>query len=164
MLLVLGSEWGAWVCASLLQVEVTKRHAFLTMTVGVVYQHLAFFRQGSTLLGRIEGPYSDAMAIVEHLRKEGQARQVGAGAVAGWAAAGVRGTNGGWEEEAAQPCWPCVRIAGVRWSVSNVQLSRQGHALQGAFWHMCVLRPWAWVLHFLVGHGCCALPVHQMMQ
>lgn len=47
------------------------------MAVGVVYQHLAFFRQGSTLLGRIEGPYSDAMAIVEHMCKEGQAKEVG---------------------------------------------------------------------------------------
>jgi hypothetical protein len=59
-----------------LQVEVTKRHAFLTMVVGVVYQHLACFRQGATLLSRIEGPYSDAMAIVEHLQREGQGRQV----------------------------------------------------------------------------------------
>lgn len=58
------------------QVEVQKRHAFLTMAVGVVYQHLAFFRQGSTLLSRIEGPYSDAMAIVEHMCKEGQAKEV----------------------------------------------------------------------------------------
>jgi hypothetical protein len=58
------------------QVEVTKRHAFLTMVVGVVYQHLACFRQGATLLSRIEGPYSDAMAIVEHLQREGQGRQV----------------------------------------------------------------------------------------
>eukprot|EP00878_Enallax_costatus_P041785 GHUV01048671.1.p1 GENE.GHUV01048671.1~~GHUV01048671.1.p1 ORF type:complete len:252 (+),score=78.86 GHUV01048671.1:281-1036(+) len=57
-------------------VEVQKRHAFLTMVVGVVYQHLAFFRQGSTLLGRIEGPYSDAMAIVEHVCKEGQTKEV----------------------------------------------------------------------------------------
>ncbi|WIA33951.1 hypothetical protein OEZ86_007046 [Tetradesmus obliquus] len=57
------------------EVEVTKRHAFLTMVVGVVYQHLACFRQGATLLGRIEGPYSDAMAIVEHLQREGQGRQ-----------------------------------------------------------------------------------------
>lgn len=53
-----------------------KRHAFLTMVVGVVAQHLVFFRQGAALLGRMEGPYSDAMAIVEHLRKEGTAKQV----------------------------------------------------------------------------------------
>lgn len=59
-----------------LQVEVSKRHAFLTMVVGVVAQHLVFFRQGTALLERIEGPYSDAMAIVEHLRKEGQTKQV----------------------------------------------------------------------------------------
>ena len=54
----------------------SKRHAFLTMVVGVVAQHLVFFRQGAALLGRMEGPYSDAMAIVEHLHKEGQAKQV----------------------------------------------------------------------------------------
>lgn len=42
----------------------------------MVAQHLVFFRQGAALLGRMEGPYSDAMAIVEHLRKEGQAKQV----------------------------------------------------------------------------------------
>lgn len=65
-----------WLLPPILQVEVTKRHAFLTMVVGVVYQHLACFRQGATLLGRIEGPYSDAMAIVEHLQREGQGRQV----------------------------------------------------------------------------------------
>ncbi|KAF6255304.1 hypothetical protein COO60DRAFT_231019 [Scenedesmus sp. NREL 46B-D3] len=57
------------------EVEATKRHAFLTMVAGVVYQHLACFRQGATLLSRIEGPYSDAMAIVEHLQREGQGRQ-----------------------------------------------------------------------------------------
>ena len=37
---------------------------------------MVFFRQGAALLGRMEGPYSDAMAIVEHLHKEGQAKQV----------------------------------------------------------------------------------------
>eukprot|EP00775_Hariotina_reticulata_P013838 gene13838-13959_t len=59
-----------------LQVEVTKRYAFMTMCVGVVFQHLSFFRQGSMLLSRIDGPYSDAMAIVEHMRKEAAAKQV----------------------------------------------------------------------------------------
>jgi len=36
-------------------------------------------RQGSTLLSRIDGPYSDAMAIVEHMRKEAAAKEVGGG-------------------------------------------------------------------------------------
>lgn len=46
------------------------------MVVGVVYQHLAFFRQGATLLSRIEGPYSDALGIVEHVCKQGQIKKV----------------------------------------------------------------------------------------
>lgn len=81
------------------QVEVTKRHAFLTMVVGVVAQHLAFFRQGAALLGRMEGPYSDAMAIVDHLRKEGMAKQV------------IRGDGGG--ERAKHLCADRLGRAGA---------------------------------------------------
>jgi hypothetical protein len=72
---------------------VAKRHAFLTMVVGVVAQHLVFFRQGAALLGRMEGPYSDAMAIVEHLRKEGLNKQVPVYVYAG-AQGGAGGGNG----------------------------------------------------------------------
>lgn len=84
----------------------SKRHTFLTMVVGVVAQHLVFFRQGAALLGRMEGPYSDAMAIVEHLRKEGQAKQVcarGLCAPALWVVGGVRERAGG-VPDAVCPC------------------------------------------------------------
>lgn len=67
--------------------ELSKRYTFLELVVGAVHAHLMFFRNGSDLLGRLEGPINDALQIGEHLRQEEGQRKVGRG--------GERGLEGG---------------------------------------------------------------------
>jgi hypothetical protein len=64
-------------------VETAKRHAFLEMVVGTVFAHTKFFEQGHLSLGRLNGATNDALAIVEHLRKEQAARLVRPGRTCG---------------------------------------------------------------------------------
>jgi len=72
-----GEEEGRFDLArKLTEVELSKRYAFLELVVGSVHAHLMFFRNGNELLGRLEGPINDALAIAEHLRGQETVRKV----------------------------------------------------------------------------------------
>jgi hypothetical protein len=73
-----GEEEGRFDLARrLTEVELSKRYAFIELVVGSVHAHLMFFRNGNELLGRLEAPTNDALAIGEHLRGQEAAKKVG---------------------------------------------------------------------------------------